>query len=105
VFDRESVRRLVLSRPIPDALIRDIGRLPLVRYVRRYRGGSDRIMLTPQLYETLKLAAGGATTPQIAETLGISESAASESVKRLLAYFDVPNRTALAAKCYRERIV
>lgn len=61
--------------------------------------------LTPALYETLKLLAQGLTDRQIGERLGISTGAAKDRVVRLLAYFDAPNRTALAARCYRERIV
>ncbi len=102
MFDREAIRLLVLSQPIPDALIRDIGRTRLMRHVRPY---GARRALTPALYETLKLLAQGLTNRQIGEQLQIDEETARARVKRLLAYFDVANRTELAARCYRERII
>lgn len=61
--------------------------------------------MTAALYETLKLLAQGLSNAQIGEHLEISESAATDRVRRLLVLFAVPGRTQLVTKCYRERIV
>jgi DNA-binding NarL/FixJ family response regulator len=104
----ERIYRIVMTNPIPDALIRSLGRAPLVRHPR-WRCGAGRaqrpVRMTPALYETLKLAARGKTSPEIAATLAISLVEAKDRVKRLLAFFDARNRTELAAIVFRERIV
>lgn len=100
--DRDTIRRIVLTNPIPERLISDLRRAPLVSRPGRHRW--KRMRLTPALYEALKLMAKGESNAQIADHLGIGFWAAQERTRRLLAYFDVPNRTALVAKCYRERI-
>lgn len=101
-IDDAAIRRIVLSNPIPDRLFRDLREAPLVKYPRRHVGG----VMSAELYETLKmLCRTTATNVELGEQLGISPEAAKDRVKRLLAYFDVRNRTALVALCYRERIV
>lgn len=62
--------------------------------------------MTLELYETLKLLSRtGSSNRALGIDLGISEQAVKDRIKQLLFYFAVPNRTALIAKCYRERIV
>lgn len=93
----------MLSRPIPDKLFRNLRLARHVTYVRR--NVRRRRQLTPAMYESLKLIAAGRSDPYIAAVLGISTAEAKDRTKRLLAYFDVRNRTELAVLCYRQRIV
>lgn len=101
----EFIRRLVMSQPIPDRLIRDIAALPdeTPAHVRKYAG--QKITMTPALWETLKLVAAGASTPAIAEEFGIPVERAKDRVKRLLAYFDARDRMEIVVRCYREGIM
>jgi DNA-binding NarL/FixJ family response regulator len=95
----DAIYRIVTSRPIPDALWRNLRRAELVSYPRRPQRN-----MTPCLWETLKLVAQGYSNRAIGRELGIPYETAKDRVKRLLAYFDAPNRMALVVKCYRERI-
>jgi len=106
-IDDAAIRRIVLAYPgIPDKLLRNLARAPLAVHARDYKPRTEDVHLTPELYETLKLLCRtGGTNRDLGEGLGVSLEAARDRVKRLLAYFDVPTRTALVAKCYRERIV
>ncbi len=66
---------------------------------------SEKLAMTADLYETLKLVAQGLSNRQVGERLGFSEETVRDRVKRLLAYFDARNRVQLVALCHRERIV
>lgn len=102
-LDDEAVRRIVLSRPIPDELIRDLGKAPLVNHPTHH-ARRERAM-TPVLWETLKLLAAGRSTPYIAESQGCSFAAAADRVRRVLGIFDVGSRMELVVRCYREGIL
>ena len=90
-LSRKQIRELVLSRPIPERLIENLARAP-------------RRRLTPALEEALELAALGRTDGEIALELGISLPAAKDRVLRLLALYEVRNRTELAALVARGAI-
>lgn len=96
-----AIRRLVLSRPIPDKLIRDIARLPEhdEPFSRRYSG--SRLTVTPRLRYTLRLVALGWTNRRIADELGATEEGVRDRVKRLLSIYHARNRTELVAKAIR----
>lgn len=89
----ERIRRIVFSQPIPDRLIRNIGRIER----------DDR--MTPRRWETLKLLAQGHSTREIAAARGVALDTARKDVATLLRRLEVPNRTALVAKVYREGII
>jgi DNA-binding NarL/FixJ family response regulator len=103
-IDDEADRRIVLSNPIPEKLIRDLGRVPLVTHAIDYRSSEQR-RLTPALWETLKLLAAGYTTSQIAEASDCSFEAAADRVRRVLARFDTRSRMEVVVRCYREGII
>lgn len=111
----EDVRRLVMTNPIPDDLVTNLGGAVVPRYTRKYAGrrvysaemprNRRRVQMTPALWETLKLVAAGYTVGRIAEELGVSFPAAQDRTKRLLAYFDARDRLEIAVRCYREGIM
>jgi DNA-binding NarL/FixJ family response regulator len=102
--DREAVRRLVLSRPIPDKLIANLARYRVPERPRKY-ADRETAAMTPALWETLKLLAAGYSTPRIAVELGVPHAAAHDRVRRLLAYFDARDRIDVVVRCYREGIM
>lgn len=103
VIPDEFVRLLVLSQPIPERLIVDLANA--LEPPRHWRRRPAPAHMTPLLWETLKLVAAGHTTPRIAEEFGIPLETARDRVKRLLSYFDEPNRMAIVVRCYREGIM
>lgn len=90
-----------MTRPIPDKLIRNLGRAPLVDLERITGRPAIRATVTPLLAETLTLVALGLTNPQIARFLGISLEAARDRVGRLLRLYDAKTRTQLTANAIR----
>lgn len=93
----ERIRRLVFSRPIPERLIRDLSRAPLLEshQVRKYV--SVHRNLTPTLYRTLELLCYGYSVREIAHRRHYSYTAIQDHSKRLLALFRARNRAHLAA--------
>jgi len=89
----ERIRRIVFSQPIPERLIRNIGRVDR----------QDR--MTPRRWETLKLVAQGLSNREIAAIRGVSYDTVRKDVRALYSRLEVPNRTALVAKVYREGIL
>lgn len=82
-----------MSRPIPDKLIRNIGRI------------DGAIAMTPTRWEILKLLASGKSNHEIAEIRGVSYDTIRKEVRKIYLRLEVPNRTALVAKCFREGII
>lgn len=66
------VRRLALEQPIPERLLRDLRRAPLVDEVTLGPGDGERPPLSRRQAEVLELVADGLTNRQVAEVLGIS---------------------------------
>ncbi len=99
---------MVLERPIPDDLFRDLakaGEPPA--YMRRRMIATDpgRPAVTPAIWETLKLVAAGLSTPEIARRRGVTFYTAQDQVKRVLAVFDARDRMEVVVRCYREGIM
>jgi NarL family two-component system response regulator LiaR len=95
-----NIRDLVLSRPIPDKLIAALRDAPLVKNPRL----SHARKLTPALQAVLPLIADGKTDQEIADQLGITLPATKDRVLRLLALYDVDNRTELAMLVHTNRL-
>lgn len=91
----ERIYRLVMSRPIPERLISDLARAPLLPLWACRRQVNHT--LTPALRETLPYVCHGYTNREIAERLQYSEDAIKDRVKRLLAIFRARSRAHLAA--------
>lgn len=89
------IRKLVLSKPIPDKLIANLRKAPELDPYRasRYARGT----LTERLERTLELVVCGYSNREIAEMTHYSEEAVKDHVKRLLAIYHARNRTHLAA--------
>ena|SRR5215813_13985109 len=97
----DRVRRLVLSRPIPDKLIKDLADAPLVEeQINTFLRGRSR-KLTPALIGILIDICSGYTEKQIAEMHRLSEDAVKDRTKRLLALYRARNRTHLVATVLR----
>ena len=86
-----------MSQPIPDRLIRDLGRVPTLEpyEIRKYVWRES--VLTPTLRATLELICKGYSTREIAEMRHYSEAAIQDHSKRLLAIFRARRRPHLAA--------
>lgn len=86
-----------MSQPIPEKLIRDLSRAPLLEAwrIRRYAG--LRAELTPTLRRALWLVCEGFTTREIAARTYYSEEAAKDHIRRLVVMFGARNRAHLAA--------
>lgn len=98
----EFVLRLVLSNPIPDRLIRNLGLVPDdVGSVVRDEFGLRGPTLTPRLLYTLLLVAQGFSDQRIADEVGVSLEGIKTRLKRLLSHYRARNRTELVAKAIR----
>ena len=93
----ERIYRIDMSRPIPDRLIRDLARAPLLPLYACRRYASANMNLTPNLLETLPLVCQGFSNKEIAARRHYSEEATKDHVKRLLAIYRARNRAHLAA--------
>lgn len=95
-----------MSRPIPEKLIRDIGRAEVLEAweINRVRR-TLRSSLTRTLLVTLPYVCYGYSNAQIAERLFYSEDAVKDHVRRLLVIFRARNRAHLAAKAVARGIV
>lgn len=73
--------------------------------VRRQRGGSDTLRLTPQQEKVLALAADGATDRQIATKLSLSESTVRFHIQRLKAVLGARSKTQVIAEALRRELI
>lgn len=99
----EFIRRLVLSKPIPDKLIANLREAPELDPYRYSKRGRYR-NVTERLQRTLELVCLGYTNREIAEMTFFSEEAVKDHVKRLIAIYHARNRTHLAALVVAESL-
>jgi DNA-binding CsgD family transcriptional regulator len=83
----ERIYRLVMSRPIPDKLIRNLGNLEARR----------KTPLTSTQRKTLQLVCEGYSTPEISAMRHYHPDSIKYQIRRLKWFFGARNRTHLAA--------
>lgn len=98
------MRHIVMTRPIPERLIADLARAPLLEenLIREYSTGKRT--LTPALAAVVPLVIEGKPYRVIAKELGITHYSAQDRIKRLLALYRARNRVHLAAMLVREQL-
>ena len=93
----DPVYRFVKNAPIPDKLIRSLGRAPLVRFPRK----NYAVRMTLSHHYTLYLISFGLSDKRIAYLRGFTQEKVKWQVKQLLRIYDVRNRTELVATAIR----
>jgi len=119
----EDVRRLVMSRPIPEGLIRVLGLAPDVaeyditswvetyvlprtgRDLRRYRHDGVRPVLTKQQERVLILASNGFRRKQTALAMGIGEETVRNHLARARLRLKATNTTHAVAIAIRRGLI
>lgn len=90
--------RLVMSRPIPEKLIKNLGKATLTgRLGRQYH-----TRMTMRRHWVLAGVAAGLSNPAIAQQLGLSSETVKRQVSLLLDMYGARNRTHLVALAYRK---
>lgn len=94
-------------RRVADGATHVYDRATAARVIDRLRRGADdeALSLTPRERDVLAGAAAGSTNRVIARGLGVSEDTVKDTMARILAKLDVPDRTAAVAIALRRGLL